>query len=47
VAFSLKVVPASELAAAWTKIALAQLPAAFEHFNEVRPHSSLKMKSPR
>jgi len=24
-----------------------QLPAAFEHFNEVHPHSSLKMKSPR
>jgi putative transposase len=26
---------------------LAQLPAAFEHFNEIHPHSSLKMKSPR
>ena len=26
---------------------LAQLPAAFEHFNEIAPHSSLKMKSPR
>ena len=26
---------------------LAQLPAAFQHFNEVHPHSSLKMKSPR
>ena len=26
---------------------LAQLPDAFEHFNEVHPHSSLKMKSPR
>jgi putative transposase len=26
---------------------LAQLQAAFEHFNEVHPHSSLKMKSPR
>ena len=26
---------------------LAQLPAAFEHFNEVHPHSALKMKSPR
>ena len=26
--------------------ALAQLPAAFEHFNEVHPHSSLKMRSP-
>jgi transposase InsO family protein len=26
---------------------LAQLPAAFEHFNEVHPHSSLRMKSPR
>ena len=25
---------------------LAQLPAAFEHFNEVHPHSSLKMQSP-
>ena len=26
---------------------LAQLAAAFEHFNDVHPHSSLKMKSPR
>lgn len=26
---------------------LAQLPAAFEHFNEVHSHSSLKMHSPR
>ena len=26
---------------------VAQLPAAFEHFNEVHPHSSLKMRSPR
>ena len=26
---------------------LAQLAAAFEHFNEVHPHSSLKMRSPR
>jgi putative transposase len=26
---------------------LAQLPAAFDHFNEVHPHSSLKMRSPR
>lgn len=26
---------------------LAQLPATFEHFNEVHPHSSLKMRSPR
>jgi transposase InsO family protein len=26
---------------------IAQLPAAFEHFNEVHPHSALKMKSPR
>jgi len=26
---------------------LDQLPAAFEHFNEVHPHSSLKMRSPR
>jgi transposase InsO family protein len=26
---------------------LAQLSTAFEHFNEVHPHSSLKMKSPR
>jgi len=25
---------------------MRQLPAAFEHFNEVHPHSSLKMKSP-
>jgi putative transposase len=28
-------------------IVLAQLPTAFEHFNEVHPHSSLKMRSPR
>jgi transposase InsO family protein len=27
--------------------AMAQLPAAFEHFNKVHPHSSLKMRSPR
>jgi transposase InsO family protein len=26
---------------------LAQLPTAFEHFNEVHPHSSLKMRPPR
>lgn len=26
---------------------MQQLPAAFEHFNEVHPHSSLKMKSAR
>jgi len=26
---------------------MAQLPAAFEHFNEVRPHSRLKIRSPR
>lgn len=26
---------------------LAQLPAEFEHFNEVHLHSSLKMRSPR
>lgn len=26
---------------------LRQLPAASEHFKEVHPHSSLKMKSPR
>jgi transposase InsO family protein len=26
---------------------MAQLPAAFEHFNEIHPHSSLKMRSPR
>ena len=26
---------------------MAQLPAAFEHFNEVHPHSSLRMQSPR
>lgn len=26
---------------------LAQLPAAFEHFNEIHPHSSLQMMSPR
>ncbi|WP_444880488.1 integrase core domain-containing protein [Delftia acidovorans] len=29
------------------KTVLAQLPAAFEQFNEVHPHSSLKMRSPR
>ena len=29
------------------KTVLAQLPSAFEHFNEVHPHSSLKMRSPR
>lgn len=29
------------------KTVLAQLSAAFEHFNEVHPHSSLKMLSPR
>jgi transposase InsO family protein len=29
------------------RTALAQLPAAFERFNEMYPHSSLKMKSPR
>ena len=28
-------------------VVLAQLPAAFEHFNEVHPHSSLRMRSPR
>jgi transposase InsO family protein len=26
---------------------MARLPAAFEHFNEVHPHSSLKMRSPQ
>ena len=26
---------------------LDQLPGAFEHFNEIHPHSSLKMMSPR
>ena len=26
---------------------MTQMEAAFEHFNEVHPHSSLKMKSPR
>jgi len=26
---------------------LAQLATAFEHFNEVHPHSSLMMRSPR
>jgi transposase InsO family protein len=29
------------------KVVLAQLPDAFMHFNEVHPHSSLKLKSPR
>ena len=29
------------------KVVLAQLPDAFLHFNEVHPHSSLKLKSPR
>jgi transposase InsO family protein len=26
---------------------MERLPAAFEHFNEVHPHESLNMKSPR
>ena len=26
---------------------MAQLPEAFEHFNNVHPHSSLRMRSPR
>ncbi|MDP9882408.1 transposase InsO family protein [Variovorax boronicumulans] len=26
---------------------MAQMATAFEHFNEVHPHSALKMKSPR
>ncbi|GAC1530095.1 MAG: hypothetical protein NVS2B4_08790 [Ramlibacter sp.] len=26
---------------------MRQLPQAFEHFNEVHPHSALKMRSPR
>ena len=26
---------------------MMQLPAAFEHFDEVHPHSALKMRSPR
>ena len=29
------------------RTAMAQMAAAFEHFNEVHPHSALKMKSPR
>ncbi|MNV90412.1 IS2 transposase TnpB [compost metagenome] len=29
------------------KTVMGQLHAAFEHFNEVHPHSSLKMQSPR
>lgn len=29
------------------EVVLAQLPDAFMHFNEVHPHSSLKLKSPR
>ena len=29
------------------KTVMGQLNAAFEHFNEVHPHSSLKMQSPR
>ena len=29
------------------KAVMAQMAAAFEHFNEVHPHSALKMKSPR
>ncbi|KQW52426.1 hypothetical protein ASC81_06850 [Pelomonas sp. Root405] len=29
------------------KTVMAQLPAAFEHFNNVHPHSSLRMRSPR
>jgi len=30
-----------------SRTVLEQLPAAFEHFNELHPHSSLKMRSPR
>ncbi len=29
------------------KTVMAQMEAAFEHFNALHPHSSLKMKSPR
>lgn len=29
------------------KTVMAQLPKAFEHFNNVHPHSSLRMRSPR
>jgi transposase InsO family protein len=29
------------------KTVMAQLPEAFEHFNNVHPHSSLRMRSPR
>jgi len=29
------------------KAVMAQMEAAFEHFNELHPHSSLKMRSPR
>ena len=29
------------------EVVLAQLPDAFTHFNEVHPHSSLNLKSPR
>jgi putative transposase len=29
------------------EVVLAKLPDAFTHFNEVHPHSSLKLKSPR
>jgi transposase InsO family protein len=36
-----------ELLASDAATVLVQLPAAFEHFNEVHPHSSLKMRSPR
>jgi putative transposase len=28
-------------------VVLAQLPGAFTHFNEVHPHSLLKLQSPR
>lgn len=30
-----------------SRTVLAQLPAAFKHFNEVYPHSSLEIRSPR
>ena len=38
---------ASRVDLANARTVMAQMAAAFEHFNEVHPHSALKMKSPR
>ncbi|MET3371811.1 transposase InsO family protein [Variovorax boronicumulans] len=37
----------SRMGLADARTVMAQMAAAFEHFNEVHPHSALKMKSPR